>query len=385
MAKRCAMYVRPASAASARRCGESFDGPSPANQMPSGSGGDSTTASARRTGTTCSATVSPSGEAPESAAEKTRRFTSVSGTLPRPGTGTHRYATTRRPGSRRAGSCVGSCIPPTVPSRAASALSVYLARGSAGRPSTSMRRSSSGTRAKLVIWSSYTRTRWESMSASVGGAGVSISTRAGAVRLTRAIGSATRTCSGVMGANMAGAGGHDKRNRGPLTAPEQRRDTPLALLSRRQHLARHSQHGRHAALDVVLRRRPRGDADAHGGASLPHRPSRPARAVRLYARDDTTGHLAVAKGDQHLIDHHVVEDLVPGLPQAVGEARCMATGALDQVGQALPPQRAQRRPHLDPARPPRELGRVVIGLAGFADHQVGRIHCHRCIEVPRVL
>src|ERR1041385_168914 len=131
--------------------------------------------------------------------------------------------------------------------------------------------------------------------------------------------------------------------------------------------ARYPQHGFQAALDIVVGRRPRGDADAHGGASLPDGRACPTGAVRLNARDHPAGHLGVAERDQDLIDHHVVEDLVPPRLQALGEARRMAARALDQVGQPLPSQRAQRGPYLDAARPPREFRRVVLGFAGFTD------------------
>ena len=57
--------------------------------------------------------------------------------------------------------------------------------------------------------------------------------------------------------------------------------TLVALLSARR---AHAQHRREAALDVVVRRRPRRHADAHRRAALPDRAAAPARAVGLHGR-----------------------------------------------------------------------------------------------------
>ena len=100
--------------------------------------------------------------------------------------------------------------------------------------------------------------------------------------------------------------------------------------------------------------------------------------------DHAASRFGISERDQHLIDHHIVEDGVTRRAQPCREACRMAAGALDQVGQSLPPQRAQRRPYLDTPCPPGEIRCVVLGLAGLADHEVGRIHRHGSVQLPRI-
>ena len=106
---------------------------------------------------------------------------------------------------------------------------------------------------------------------------------------------------------------------------------------------------------------------------------RPCHTVPLHQRTpprlDLLDHAARALGraerDEHLVQHDVVQDLVPVVAQAGGEAAGMRAGALEQIAQARPAQRQQRRPHLDAARAPRELGDVLVGLAEARPRQVG--------------
>src|SRR5213078_4445613 len=101
------------------------------------------------------------------------------------------------------------------------------------------------------------------------------------------------------------------------------------------------------------------------------RPAAPAGPVGLDPLDDAAGLRVVAEAHQHLIERDVVEYLVPGSVEPRGEAGGMATAALDQVREPRAAQRRQRRPDLDPARPARQLGRVVVWLARGTVHQIG--------------
>ena len=58
--------------------------------------------------------------------------------------------------------------------------------------------------------------------------------------------------------------------------------------------------------------------------------------------------------DEHLIQHDVVQDLNRRLlPKTIGEAPRQAAAAIDQVGDAAPPEGPQRGVDGEPARPAR--------------------------------
>ena len=67
-----------------------------------------------------------------------------------------------------------------------------------------------------------------------------------------------------------------------------------------------------AAIDVVVGGRPRTDGDAHGGTPVPDRAATPASPFFLDGGYDLVGTLFVAKRDQNLIQHNLVQDLEPG-------------------------------------------------------------------------
>src|SRR5215831_19278209 len=73
--------------------------------------------------------------------------------------------------------------------------------------------------------------------------------------------------------------------------------------------ARHAEHRFETAVDIGLRGRPRGDADAHGGAGLPDGAAAPARAVLLNACDYALCLLGCAERDEHLVELHIVQNL----------------------------------------------------------------------------
>src|SRR6185312_157181 len=89
-----------------------------------------------------------------------------------------------------------------------------------------------------------------------------------------------------------------------------------------------------AALDIVIRGRPRGYTDAHRGPAVPDGAAAPARAVRLDRGDHPRGALGVAEADQHLIKHDVGENLEAGLLERGGEPPRVPAGSVDELGDA---------------------------------------------------
>ena len=66
----------------------------------------------------------------------------------------------------------------------------------------------------------------------------------------------------------------------------------------------------------------------------------------------------VAEADEDLVEHDVVEDRHAGLRRASRSAirRAMGAAALDQLGQPVPPERAQRGVDREAAGAARRLG-----------------------------
>src|SRR3546814_9564949 len=69
------------------------------------------------------------------------------------------------------------------------------------------------------------------------------------------------------------------------------------------------ENGRCGALDIRIAGRPGADADPHRGAALPGGAAAPAGAVVLDRGDDTLRSRIVPEGHNHLVQHHLVEDL----------------------------------------------------------------------------
>ena len=62
---------------------------------------------------------------------------------------------------------------------------------------------------------------------------------------------------------------------------------------------------------------------------------------------------AGVEADEHLVQHHVVEDLATGQArELLGERPRVAAAALDELGDARAPERAERGIDGEPARPP---------------------------------
>src|SRR3546814_15907017 len=89
--------------------------------------------------------------------------------------------------------------------------------------------------------------------------------------------------------------------------------------------------GRCGALDIRIAVRPGADADPHRGAALPGGAAAPAGAVVLDRGDDTLRSRIVPEGHNHLVQHHLVEDLGPPGPQQSGDLPRLAAVAADEV------------------------------------------------------
>src|SRR5439155_22244077 len=108
---------------------------------------------------------------------------------------------------------------------------------------------------------------------------------------------------------------------------------------------------------------PGADTDAHRRVALPHRIATPAGAVVLKLGHDTLRGLRVAERDEHLVEHHVVENLEARVLQSFSEAARLATVALHELGEPRAPERSERGPEVHAARTARHLERVVGGRA----------------------
>jgi len=77
-----------------------------------------------------------------------------------------------------------------------------------------------------------------------------------------------------------------------------------------------AKHGLEAAFHILRGGGPGGHADTHRRPPLPGSGAAPASTVLLDAIDDAQRGSSIAKGDQHLIEYDVIENLAPGGPQA---------------------------------------------------------------------
>jgi hypothetical protein len=130
---------------------------------------------------------------------------------------------------------------------------------------------------------------------------------------------------------------------------------------------------------------------------VPGRPAGPHRAVGLDGGNDGIGP-GVARGevarrvveaDEHLVEHDVVEDADAEPRRAVEASRELAgtvAGAGHQLGDAAPPQRADRGPDGEAPGAARRLGHPVVRIALAAGrlHVVRRAERHRRVVGVRV-
>ena len=120
-----------------------------------------------------------------------------------------------------------------------------------------------------------------------------------------------------------------------------------------------------AALNIGLRGGRRGNADAHGRGALPDSAPAPAFTIGLDGRDNPAGDIGFAKGNQHLIEHDLIEDTETGCSKPFGKVRGITAMPLHQVCQTCATKCTQRGPDLDAPGAPGDLRRVVGRLARF--------------------
>src|SRR6188768_1728266 len=112
------------------------------------------------------------------------------------------------------------------------------------------------------------------------------------------------------------------------------------------------QHRFEAAFHVFVARRPGRHADAHPGLSLPHRDTRPTRAVLLNGVDHFAGALGIAEAHDDLIEHDVVENLESARLESLGETARLRAVALDHARESRRAEALERRVYLDATRAP---------------------------------
>src|ERR1700722_2453491 len=156
------------------------------------------------------------------------------------------------------------------------------------------------------------------------------------------------------------------------------------LRSRLNSLPGNSDHGRCAALDVIIRGRPTGYADTHGCLPMPLCASAPAGAVVLHSGDHAPRLLITAKGDHYLVQHHVVEDAETRLAQQLSKQPCLATVSLDEFAQPAASQGTHGRPHFHAACAPRSFGGEQPGLSARSRCKVSSANRHGSLEVLRL-
>jgi hypothetical protein len=136
---------------------------------------------------------------------------------------------------------------------------------------------------------------------------------------------------------------------------------PLTLLSS------NSEHGCQAAFNIGLSCGAGRDADPHGCLSLPDGAVAPTGAISLKMGDYAAGQIITAKRDEYLVDDKIVENPVARCPQAIGKARGMPAGTLDQIGDTGTAQRtAPPRPRypVPAAMPPGCTAMACASLSG---------------------
>jgi hypothetical protein len=96
-------------------------------------------------------------------------------------------------------------------------------------------------------------------------------------------------------------------------------------------LAGNANNGFQRMLDILLVRHPGRHADPHSGSAFPDRAAAPACPILLYASDHLLRHFFRTKGDQHLIDDHIIQYFKSGVTQTSGERLGMRTRPLNQI------------------------------------------------------
>ena len=92
--------------------------------------------------------------------------------------------------------------------------------------------------------------------------------------------------------------------------------------------------------------------------SVPPHQQVPSRCTRSMTARVTLGR---TERHQHLVQDDIVQDVVAAFAQPARERLRMAAGPFDQAREAVAPERAQRCPELDAARPARHLGENCDG------------------------
>ena len=132
------------------------------------------------------------------------------------------------------------------------------------------------------------------------------------------------------------------------------------------------------AVDVRLGGGPVRHRHASGGAAVPDRPAEPCLAPALDLLDHRArGRVVVVEAQEHLVEDHVVEHLraVERLHRLAQAPRVVAA-ALDQLGEPLAAERAQRRVDRHGASAAGHLGHVVERLAAALVREVAGAHAH---------
>src|SRR5215210_9560198 len=82
-------------------------------------------------------------------------------------------------------------------------------------------------------------------------------------------------------------------------------------------------------LDIFCGCGPGRDAYAHRRLPLPDSAATPTGAIRLHSGYHAPGLFSAAEGNQYLVCHYIVEHVIAGLREALGEARCLPAISLD--------------------------------------------------------
>src|SRR5215212_4860040 len=96
--------------------------------------------------------------------------------------------------------------------------------------------------------------------------------------------------------------------------------------------------------------------------SLPLRTAAPASSILLHGPDNTFGRCGIAEGNEHLVQHNIVQDVEPCRAKTSGKQLGELACAAHEVSYTRSAQEPQRGPGLNATRPPRRIGRVVHGL-----------------------
>jgi hypothetical protein len=104
------------------------------------------------------------------------------------------------------------------------------------------------------------------------------------------------------------------------------------------HFARNPKNCGQALLYILIRGGPRRNADPHRRSALPHSSTAPARAIFLHAAYHFARGFCIPKRHQHLIDDHIIQNLVSSFPQTRRESLRLSASPLNQFGQSRFPK-----------------------------------------------